>query len=377
MERTLTLRGALDAPGRAFSDRPSAPMTRRMTATAPAGTDEPDPGLELRVQSIAAGVWITLLVCLALGVWIAATWSQPHRAAMCVLAVLAATSAGGVTLLPARRIATGPYREAFFITWSLLDVGLILALAGFDGGVSSPAVLLLFLTLIFSALSYPLASMALVAVVSVLGVTALGLLARADSVDAADPAYLFMLVITLAMTGVMCVWQSRLHDRRNHELAILSRSDPLTGCLNRRGFATELGGALAAGRALTLIHLDLNDFKRVNDRLGHAAGDELLRWCVDVITGVVRPSDAVGRLGGDEFAVLLPGIPAAEGGEVARRIVSALAERIGCAAGVAGAPDDGRDPDGLHRAADQRLYLAKPAATVGDGRSSVDAGTSR
>jgi diguanylate cyclase (GGDEF)-like protein len=320
-----------------------------MERSARADTDEPGQYLELRVQTIAAGIWVTLLVCVALAVWVAATWSEPNRGTMAVMTVLAAASAGGVALLPARRIAA---HEAFFVAWSFLDVTLILVLARLDGGAGSPAVLLLFLTLVFAALSYPLKTMAFVAVQSVLGVTVLGVTAPAEAGD------LFMLVVSLALTGVMCVWQSRLHERRNGELDALSRSDPLTGCLNRRGFETVLRTAL--GGPVTLILLDLNDFKSVNDRFGHAAGDELLRWCVEVVTGVVRPTDTVGRLGGDEFAVLLPGIGPREGEEVSRRIVSALAERIGCAAGSASAPGDGSDPDVLHRAADQRLYLAKP-----------------
>lgn len=96
---------------------------------------------------------------------------------------------------------------------------------------------------------------------------------------------------------------------------------------------------------------------------GHAVGDELLRWGADIITRVVRPHDVVGRLGGDEFAVLLPATATAQGEEIARRILAALAERIGATAGVASATDDVADEDGLHRRADDRLYHAKAAGT--------------
>ncbi len=321
----------------------------------------------LRIQTIAAGVWVTLLVGVAMVIWIAASWSHPHRLAMSVLAAVAVTGAAGVALMPAERIVMGRYREAFFLGWSLLDIALIVALAALDGGVGSPAVLLLFLTLIFSALSYPLWSMVVVAAASVVGVLILGALAPEAAIDSAN---LFMLVTALALTGVMCVWQSRLHQRRNRELAHLSRSDPLTDCLNRRGFEARLQGELGrcrdAGLPIALIQLDLNDFKSVNDRHGHAAGDALLRWTVDVIAGVVRPGDVVGRLGGDEFAVVLPGIGEEDGHEVARRIASALAERVGAAYGLATFPEDGGDGEALHRCADQRLYLAKPLARAAD-----------
>ena len=132
--------------------------------------------------------------------------------------------------------------------------------------------------------------MVVVAAASVVGVLILGALAPEAAIDSAN---LFMLVTALALTGVMCVWQSRLHQRRSRELAHLSRSDPLTECLNRRGFEArlqdELGRCRDAGLPIALIQLDLNDFKSVNDRHGHAAGDALLRWTVDVIAGRRAP----------------------------------------------------------------------------------------
>ena len=167
----------------------------------------------------------------------------------------------------------------------------------------------------------------------------------------------------MALTGMLCVWQARLGERQRDELAELSRTDPLTGCLNRRGFAerldAELARAVREGTEVALVQLDLNGFKEVNDRFGHAAGDELLRWVGSTMQGLLRGSDATGRLGGDEFALLLPGVPMDEARVVAERTVAALAERVGSAAGVACHPDDGRDGDELLRHADSDLYAAK------------------
>ena len=96
---------------------------------------------------------------------------------------------------------------------------------------------------------------------------------------------------------------------RMTELEARAEIDPLTDVLNRRGFARELKRALAYvkryGTSAALIYLDLNGFKRINDRHGHAAGDILLKAVAMVLTRHVRASDVVARLGGDEFALLL------------------------------------------------------------------------
>jgi diguanylate cyclase (GGDEF)-like protein len=98
------------------------------------------------------------------------------------------------------------------------------------------------------------------------------------------------------------------HHLRNEQ--ILARTDPLTGVANPRAFReaveAELYRARRYGRLLSLVYIDLDDFKYVNDRLGHSAGDELLRFIAQHVVRNVRASDLVGRLGGDEFAILLP-----------------------------------------------------------------------
>jgi diguanylate cyclase (GGDEF)-like protein len=314
----------------------------------------------LRVQVISVGVRVTYLFAAAVAVWIAATWTRPYREQIVVLMVVAVAGAFVVSRLPAETIVRSRYREAFFLAWSFVDITIICLLAYFDGGVTSPTTLALFLTQVFAALSYPLASMITVAVASLCGVAVLGVIGGAvPSELQADPAYIAMFLVCMALTGLLCVWQSRLTESQREELAELSRTDPLTGCLNRRGFAERLSAELARG-PVALIQLDLNDFKSVNDRHGHAAGDELLRWVGSTLKGLLRSSDVTGRLGGDEFALLLPGVEAGEARAVADRTVAALAERIGVAVGVAVHPADGATGDELHRHADAELYSHKP-----------------
>src|SRR5919109_1346981 len=146
-------------------------------------------------------------------------------------------------------------------------------------------------------------------------------------------------------------------------LALLSRADPLTGCLNRRGFEerfdAELSRAQRTGLPVGLIMLDLDHFKEINDTRGHAAGDDVLRWAVEVMNDVVRPMDVVGRIGGDEFAVAVPGAGPDDSMTVAKRLQEALSDRAPASIGVACFPTDGADREELQRSADIGLYAGK------------------
>lgn len=114
--------------------------------------------------------------------------------------------------------------------------------------------------------------------------------------------------------------------RRDYAAAIsLARIDALTGLWNRRAFDEAIESELARSRrsrqSLTLVYIDLDNFKQVNDRFGHEAGDTVLRDLSNAISHTVRASvDGAFRLGGDEFALLLPGSDAAEAEAVISRI---------------------------------------------------------
>ncbi|MDG5488602.1 EAL domain-containing protein [Sphingomonas sp. BGYR3] len=173
-----------------------------------------------------------------------------------------------------------------------------------------------------------------------------------------------------------CGSGSDLSEQRRAEAEIqrLAMFDALTGLANRQRMRLSLDqmlsiNGLASYRATTLLLLDLDRFKAVNDTLGHQTGDALLKQVSQRLTRAVGDKGLVGRLGGDEFEVVLPG----EGhqdtiSEVARTIISALSHpyfiggssiSIGCSIGVAIAPDDGGDAETLTRNADLALYAAK------------------
>ena len=153
----------------------------------------------------------------------------------------------------------------------------------------------------------------------------------------------------------------------------LAMSDPLTGLLNRRGLdeaLTRLFGAGAAHDTLALLAIDLDWFKEVNDTLGHAAGDEVLRAVGRLIESAVRAGDLVARIGGDEFvAVLLGAGHVQRAGEIADGIIARLAAplrleggtqvQIGASIGVAQARTAEDSPAALMRRADAAMYTSK------------------
>ena len=151
----------------------------------------------------------------------------------------------------------------------------------------------------------------------------------------------------------------------------VSRADPLTGCLNRRGFEERAIAVLAAAARQSscgaVLVLDVDHFKQVNDRHGHAAGDELLRWVVQTLKCSVRPADAIGRIGGDELAVLFPDIDPVDALESTSRLLEALSERAPCSAGMAVFPADGMELEELMRQADLRLYASRDGRPQRDG----------
>ena len=150
----------------------------------------------------------------------------------------------------------------------------------------------------------------------------------------------------------------------------LARVDPLTTVSNRRYFvelaSAELARAKRSGRPMTVAYVDLDNFKLVNDRLGHEMGDELLRTVATALRTRLRVTDAVGRMGGDEFAICLPetGQQAGEAvlAELRRQVNAALPESCQFATLSVGAVTFTVPPmsvEVLLRRADQVLYAAK------------------
>jgi diguanylate cyclase (GGDEF)-like protein len=181
-----------------------------------------------------------------------------------------------------------------------------------------------------------------------------GLHVQPPVVDALTAAYITDLAATALRRDLLA------HDAGH---------DALTGLLNRRSYETALAEAIGRARRydgpFAVIMLDLDDFKALNDELGHAAGDEALRVMGAELRAVLRNGDVAARLGGDEFALIVLNVDSMKVVQVlAERLRVALdrsasTARIGFSVGVAAFPADADDAVSLQRIADERLYADK------------------
>jgi diguanylate cyclase (GGDEF)-like protein len=181
----------------------------------------------------------------------------------------------------------------------------------------------------------------------------------------------------LAMYQIM-VLQRKLQlknsslDELNEQLEKQATTDPLTNLLNHRALAERLdellGQAQATQSPCSVIFMDLDHFKDLNDHYGHLFGDALLDYFAQVVAATVRTGDVVGRWGGEEFVAILPGMGLEEAFQMAERIRVAVSQRVPdragslnltCSLGVATYPQDASERKDLLRHADQAMYVAK------------------
>lgn len=239
--------------------------------------------------------------------------------------------------------------------------------------LDSPLRSLLIVPVVFAGLLYPPAYVVGTALAATLGPIA---------VTTTDPGVVvewhFVMIGFAVLVGVgLCslvasIGRMHLHgeaDRLNAELKVLATTDPLTGCLNRRSFdavcRSEAARALRHARKLTLMMVDVDKQKRINDTGGHAAGDHALTNIGAALMQTSRAGDAVARLGGDEFASLTPDADPAGAIDRGRRIRSELQRvpdiELMFSCGVCDVNSERTTLAGLSEVADHALYAAKRA----------------
>jgi diguanylate cyclase (GGDEF)-like protein len=172
------------------------------------------------------------------------------------------------------------------------------------------------------------------------------------------------------------LFQVLTYRQKYEALRAQASRDPLTGVHNRGHFDEQLRGLVDAARSggapTTVMMLDVDHFKRINDGYGHSEGDRALRVISETLAGCVRSTDVVCRYGGEEFGIILPGTPLAAAEALAARIreeIPAACARAGVCEGmrvtvtigIAAYPADGHASDAVLRAADRRLYRGKEA----------------
>lgn len=323
-------------------------------------------GCRQRIAPFALTALLSLVFAVPLATWIRSDFAV-------AAAVVAAVTLAAALVTPWRRVSRSAQLAIPFVF--LVVVLLLMAASGQD--VHSPFVSLLVLPLMWLAL-YETRGAVLVAAGLTGAALGFGHLVTAAVAEPDGAASIIVLVICCAGMGItlnqlIVDARSLAVALREHHLALehLSLHDPLTDLSNRRGFAsrTQLARDRAVGenRPFSVLYIDLNRFKELNDTLGHDAGDLLLEEVAGRLRALVRATDTVARLGGDEFAVLAEGSQPAQAAHLADRIKDALRQpyavapdlAVSASVGVAHSEDVGGDPDAALSAADRSMLSQK------------------
>ena len=327
-------------------------------------------------MGVVAG-WLMLAASVVTAVGLTLPGAPGHHAAIVLGACVAVGTYGAVCVLEVIDWKRLSLRGHAWVAAGLVGVVGSLALWA-TGGPASYAQVLFVLPVLFVAYFFP-PRWAWPLTIEMVLVSASPLLYDSAAVSG---GFLPRLLVAAAAYGALTFAVLQLKARmvraeaRQREMAV---SDPLTGLGNRRAASLALesemqrlgrpllgrrAGDEAAGFAVVL--LDLDDFKFVNDRHGHPAGDDVLCALASRLRAAARPEDTVARIGGDEFTVVAPGA----GAHGARRLAEALAHAASQVFDPAGEPlcgtaawalfpDDGEDAEAVVRVADRRLYGAK------------------
>src|SRR5580658_6758584 len=259
-------------------------------------------------------------------VYLALTPRGEHRTVLWIVAS-AWFVCGASNLLLAPRLASWHRRAQFSATWNILAAFAVGGVAALDGGFESPLVFLLFLPAAYAALAFT-PMIAGVCGIATLASAAFIWLTDTHSTVSGEALMLFA-VLTASLNRVH---RERHEDQLVQKIAELAMTDGLTGCAVHRVFheriEEEIARSLRNGHPLSLMMIDVDSFKAVNDTYGHLVGDHVLAGIGAALRAQTRSFDLVGRLGGDEFAVLMPDTEAAAAAALAERI------RLEAAAGL-------------------------------------------
>ncbi len=312
--------------------------------------------------------WSSGAVSLANVLYLATTPQGPNRTFIWIVALVAITN-GIATMVIARRWRL---TRQLIHSWTGTQLVLISVAAAADGGLSSPFMVILALPISMSAMVMSPRAMRGYTALAVVAIVLVGY--SSGSLALGPVAIWSTTIVGLSLVGLGFANNTRRLTRKlnqaNKELLELSRKDPLTGVLNHRCFYEEVDLALARAHRseapVSVLVLDIDHFKDVNDHHGHPVGDEVLRAVAGSLRASTRTGDVVARTGGEEFAVLMPDTSLADAASVAERVRATIADAGGpvpvtASAGLSAFPEHGTTSSRLVRIADDALYAAKHA----------------
>jgi diguanylate cyclase (GGDEF)-like protein len=291
----------------------------------------------------------------------------PPRAVSIALSVLF-LAAVPVLLYRARQLLESKHFLTFLYVWDGLGIAATVVWVVLDGGGSSPYVAFFYVLVGHAALAFPPRGTVAAGLSVVLARLATGLLdAQGPVVDTVIDVVALALLATVAT--LMARGQQALVGRARtltDQAIRLADVDGLTGCINHRAFHARLAEESAkatSGHPLSVLVLDVDYFKAINDGYGHQAGDDVLSQLGSLLRAGFRAHDVVGRIGGDEFAVLLPDADQETAAGLERRLLEALNEgalphrwRVTIVSATTSVAADGTE---LLGSADARLYAKR------------------
>ncbi len=318
------------------------------------------------------GFGIFLLEALVVLLYLHATPSGYHRAVLdAIVATWVMCALAGFVLAP--MIAPRSWCTTYSVAWTLASTYAVGLVAVLDSGINSPILLVLYLPIVYGALMFtPRAALAC----GLSAMVVVTFVAGCSRDFGAVEGWTFMLFGTVAGAAALSVAAAvnRSHieehaQRLLAELAELAGTDELTGCVVRRVLRQraeeEIERALRTQSPLSLLMIDVDRFKEVNDTFGHVVGDRVLATIGAILMAHVRPFDVASRLGGDEFAVLLPETDSSSAVHVAERIFRDLAPRsevpVTLSIGVSSLDRSMPTVERLFDEADMALYQVKRA----------------
>lgn len=319
---------------------PSSPMRRNQDSPAPAlitnkYTDRTLPFLRLVLTLIMTGVYL---------------YSVPLRNAHYIQLILIIFYAGLTLFFSPLREYIG---KSFFLAVAL-DQAVIVLFCNATGGLSSPYIYLFILPVLVNTINtkYPFLIWTMFSTAFCL--TILGFISKTS---------LTLIINPISAIIIVGFFFKILLDKDLHILSRYAIKDGLTGLYTQRYFYEQLRLLINSNRSvISLIIIDLNEFKRLNDEKGHLEGDRVLKEVAQAIKSSVRENDLVARYGGDEFAVILPGVSrelCAAKTEQIRHSIKSLGYFSDVAIGSANYPEDAHTIDNLVEIADKRMYLQK------------------
>jgi diguanylate cyclase (GGDEF)-like protein len=353
-------------------DSPPAPERGTPVAAAPAEAQQ-SPVAPAAANMARVGSWLYTLAAVVVAAPVVLPHADPENAA-----ALMATAGALATMALLLGLAGPRLSVRVFPALSMAATLLVASAVYFEGNAGGPAHYELLFGLMTLYAAYFYERRMLGAQIAVIAVSYGAALALAGP-GAVEATHWLVSVGTFVVLGVVVRTMKENLDELIERLSDVARTDFLTGLTNRRGFVErfdyELEVARRSGRPMTLLIGDIDRFKELNDRFGHASGDKALARIGKMFEATRRNIDTAARLGGEEFAMILPFTDTKGGFAVAERVRAELAEVFGApdgsskparrgmaltmSFGIVNFPAHGQTAEALMHAGDQALYTAK------------------